>query len=486
MTDVKRLPKVISFEQEKLLLSSCRNIRDKTIIKFMINTGLRVSELCNLKIVDLDLNNRCISIIGKGYKERIVTLNDEVIQYLSDYIAKKKTHSEYVFTAKNGFPLTRNAVWLVLRKASVISGLPEFIHPHMLRHTFCTRLTDNNVSIDKIAELAGHSKLDTTRIYSKVSLNKKYEAVSTLNKKGFFHSFFIKEKQRKLKYNLPLSKMKNDYGFIPDVRKEEIKRIEENLKLKIHTLILCPEGYGKSSILKYLKEKDNAFYMDSLDTKQDIINLYEDLYNNCFFKDETNFKDLKKKFIGLSIPNMIKLIDKNISEDYILIVDDVTNLSKKMKRVFYHLSNYFTILTSSEIKHNIILDKFDAIKLNLLNRKDTIILINSLLNYNEIEEKTLLLIYDIIFTRSQGFPRAVIEMTDKIIKNNYSLNTLVSDAYSNPANQKSIGWLLLLILFVIVAFILKFSSGGFAGAALIYILIIILRFFILRKAYSSG
>ncbi len=491
MNDVKRLPKVISDEQEKLLLSGCRSTRDRAIIRFMLNTGLRVSELCELKLGNLDLNNRYIKIIGKGNKERIVTLNNEVITCLSDYISSKRYSSEYIFSAKGGNKLTRNAVWLMLKKASINSGLDKKVHPHMLRHTFCTRLTENNVSIEKIAELAGHSKLDTTRIYSKVSLNKKHEAVSSLNKKSFFSDLFVRNKETVLKRSLPVSRLKTDTGFIPDIRKEELRRIEENIRLKIHTSIIASEGYGKSSILKYFYESNRLgektfFYLDTLESKKDILRLMEDLFNKYFFPDVKDFKELKKELNQLAINEILGKINKNLSEDCVLVIDDVTGLTKRMKSVFYKLSNLFVILTSSEVKHPIILDKFDVVKLDLLSRQNTIVLINAQLNIKDIDYKILLEIYDMIYARSHGFPRAIIEMTDKMKKNNYSVHSMENDCYSNPANQKSIGWLLLFILFIMVAFILKFSTGVFAGAALVYVAIIIIRFIILRRAYKGS
>ena len=491
MSELKKLPKVISGEQERYLLSGCRSIRDKAIIRFMVNTGVRVSELCSIKLSDLDLNNKCITILGKGNKERIITLNNEVIGCLSEYISGKRYVSDYLFSAKGGKMLSRNAVWFMLNNASKNGGLTGKVHPHMLRHTFCTRLTENNVGIERIAELAGHSRLDTTRIYSRVSLNKKHEAVSVLNKMSFLSGLFNRNNETKLKRSLPVSKLKNDCGFLIDIRRDEIKRIDENIRLKIPTVLFAPEGYGKSSILNYFFSKLNdnnkcVFRLDGVETRKDILKLMDDLYEKCFFPDYEDEKDFKKSLSPLSINELIGLINKDISSDCVLIIDDISNLSKRMKRVFYALSNLFIMITASEVKHPIVLDKFDVVKLELLNRHRSLLLINSQIDLNELDDRIILEIYDMIYSRSHGFPRAIVELTDKMRKNNYSLNRLAGDSYSNPANQKSIGWLLLLLLFVMVAFILKFSLNGFAGAGLVYIAIILVRFLLLRNAYKGG
>ena len=491
MSELKKLPKVISDEQERYLLSGCRSIRDKAIIRFMVNTGVRVSELCSIKLSDLDLNNKCITIIGKGNKERIVTLNSEVISALSEYISGKRYQSDYLFSAKGGNRLSRYAVWFMLNNASKNGGLTGKVHPHMLRHTFCTRLTENNVGIERIAELAGHSRLDTTRIYSKVSLNKKHEAVSVLNKRSFLSGLFNRNNETKLKRSLPVSKLKNDCGFLVDIRRDEIKRIDENIRLKIQSVLFAPEGYGKSSILKYFldrfKENDRSvIYLDSIDTRKDILKLMDELYDKCFFPDYEDIKEFRKILSPLSINEMLGVIKPELSSDCALIIDDITNLTRRMKRVFYALSNLFIVITASEVKHPIVLDKFDVVKLELLNRHRSLLLINSQIDLNELDDRIILEIYDMIYSRSHGFPRAIVELTDKMRKNNYSLNRLAGDSYTNPANQKSIGWLLLLIVFLMVAFVLKFSLNGFAGAGLVYIGVILIRFLLLRKAYKGG
>lgn len=475
-----RLPKVITFEEEKLLINACYSIRDKAIIKFMVNTGLRVSEMCKLSFDQLDLNNKYIKIIGKRDKERIITLNDEALRYLSDYLSSKKHTSTIIFSTKSGSQLSRNAVWMMLRKSCIRAGLTEKIHPHMLRHTFCTRLTENNVPIERVAELAGHSKLDTTRIYAKVSLTKKHTAVKSLNHNSFLSALFQKHKESKLRKSIPIPKRVTEFGFIPEIRGSEISRIRENIRLKIHTCLIGYEGYGKSSIINYFKSESNVLYFDHLETKQDLYDLFEILHNASFFNEYADFKELKKEVAPLSVTNMLKLIDKNISEDYVLLIDDCTGLTPKMKRVFATLSGLFCIVTSSERKHDIIMDKFDMIQVSLLSRHDTIIVINSLVDTSHLNEKQLLQMFDIIYSRTHGFPRAIVEMCDKLRKNNYSVYSLQNDSYSNPSNQKSIGWLLLLIVFIMVAFVLKFSTTGFAAGTIVYIGVILLRVFILR------
>lgn len=164
------------------------------------------------------------------------------------------------------------------------------VHPHMLRHTFCTRLTEKNIPIERIAELAGHSKLDTTRIYAKVSLSKKHDAVKKLNRGGLLSRIFQKHKESKLKRSIPISKSITDSGFIPELRTDEIKRIRENIKLKISSCIISPEGYGKSSLLNYFCDQENVIFIDHIESKQDIYELMEKLFNNCFFSDYEELK----------------------------------------------------------------------------------------------------------------------------------------------------------------------------------------------------
>ena len=147
------------------------------MIALMYATGIRVSELCGIKLSDVSLSHNTINIIGKGDKERIVFFDDETRSILYDYLTVYrdkflKKDTQYIFLLNNGNPMTRKRFYNILQKRVAMSPLSQRIHPHMLRHTFATELLNNDADLRSIQELLGHSDISTTTIYTHVN-NKK-------------------------------------------------------------------------------------------------------------------------------------------------------------------------------------------------------------------------------------------------------------------------------------------------------------------------
>lgn len=185
----KRLPKDLFKQQMKDLLNPCEKkphiaLRNQCIILLLLNTGMRVSELTNLDLIDVDLNETTIRVIGKGNKERSVFFMPSVIQYLSSYLldAREKLlkgkKSEAFFIGSKGSRITSRAIEYILNDRASKANPPFKVTPHMLRHTFATNLLNNEVDLKIVQELLGHSSLSTTQIYTHVSkarLKKVYE-----------------------------------------------------------------------------------------------------------------------------------------------------------------------------------------------------------------------------------------------------------------------------------------------------------------------
>ena len=157
-------------------------VRDLAIVKILLNTGLRVQELCNLKWSDIKLFERKGSLIvrnSKGEKYRTVPLNKDARNaFQSLNYQNYKGSDKFVFQGQRG-PLTPRGVQLMLNRHISKSNLSH-ISPHQLRHTFCKNLVNANVSLEKVALLAGHEKLDTTKIYCKPSQSDLNDAVSLI------------------------------------------------------------------------------------------------------------------------------------------------------------------------------------------------------------------------------------------------------------------------------------------------------------------
>ena len=148
-------------------------LRNTIIIELLFSTGMRVSEISNLKRKSLDLQSNTIYIYGKGSKERIMCIaNDKVSRLLCAYIDIHDSNNDYVFINKLGNSYSEQSIRNMVNDYAKAAGVELHITPHMFRHTFATALMDENVNIRYIQQLLGHSSITTTQIYTHISTNK--------------------------------------------------------------------------------------------------------------------------------------------------------------------------------------------------------------------------------------------------------------------------------------------------------------------------
>jgi len=174
----RSLPKVLSRAQVNQLIAapdpkSMLFARDVAILELLYASGLRASELCDLKLRDTNLQVGCVRVLGKGMKERIVPLgkaaNDAIVRYLLDCRPRlERTPSERLFLSRTGKPLERVGLWMLIEKYGRKSGLLKSISPHVLRHCFASHLLGGGADLRVVQELLGHSDIATTQIYTHV------------------------------------------------------------------------------------------------------------------------------------------------------------------------------------------------------------------------------------------------------------------------------------------------------------------------------
>ena len=175
----KSLPKIIASDEiDKILdidLKNAFKYRDKAMLELMYGSGLRVSELVNLTIYNIDLNNKLILIEGKGSKERIVPMSNYSIDALNNYLKERSKllknnnlDEEKLFLNNHGKGITRHGFNYILQNILKDNNIDSNITPHSLRHTFATDLLNNGADLRSIQELLGHSDITTTRIYTHV------------------------------------------------------------------------------------------------------------------------------------------------------------------------------------------------------------------------------------------------------------------------------------------------------------------------------
>lgn len=180
----KRIPKVLSEEDiNNLLTIKCNNnfdIRNKAMLELMYSTGVRVSELVNLTIYDIDLTEDIIKVFGKGSKERIVPLGDMALDSLKDYLKVrkemlKKENNDYLFLNNHGKKLTRQGFFKIIKNLAKEKNIKTEFSPHTLRHSFASHLLKYGADLRSIQELLGHSDLATTQIYTHIENDTKKE-----------------------------------------------------------------------------------------------------------------------------------------------------------------------------------------------------------------------------------------------------------------------------------------------------------------------
>ena len=180
----KILPEILTTEEINnifLAAESSKNeilsVRDRCILEMLYSSGLRVSEVCELKINNIQFDLDLIRFFGKGSKERIIPLTYYARKWLKKYLSesrkilssRSKKSSNYVFLSNNGLSLTRMAIWLSVKKYVNSAGVLKKISPHTFRHSFATHLIDGGANLIEVQALLGHADISTTEIYTHLS-----------------------------------------------------------------------------------------------------------------------------------------------------------------------------------------------------------------------------------------------------------------------------------------------------------------------------
>jgi len=158
--------KEIPFSQEEIQLikEACENDQQLAIVHFLLSTGCRISEMCSVDRSDVDFKNLKLSVTGKGSKTRTVYIDDVTAMMLRRHLQARDDIDPALFYSRNGRRYTPGGVRAMLKKIEERSHVPN-IHPHRFRHTLATTLVDHGMSIQEVAAILGHSKLDTTMTY---------------------------------------------------------------------------------------------------------------------------------------------------------------------------------------------------------------------------------------------------------------------------------------------------------------------------------
>jgi integrase/recombinase XerD len=180
----RKLPAVLSFPEIEKILNAPKTddisgLRDKAILETFYSSGLRVSELINLKINDFYFDDEVVRVLGKGSKERIVPLGSSAIHWLKEYLLHARPHLErksksqnFAFlNRKRGTKLSRMTIWNIVKRYADEAGIKKEIHPHTFRHSFATHLLEGGADLRAVQEMLGHADISTTQIYTHIDRN---------------------------------------------------------------------------------------------------------------------------------------------------------------------------------------------------------------------------------------------------------------------------------------------------------------------------
>lgn len=176
----RALPKSLSEEEVERLLAApdvatAHGLRDRAMLETLYATGLRVSELVSLSLLQIDANAGVVRVVGKGDKERLVPMGEEAIAWLQRYLRDaragllKRRVSDDVFIGSRGRAMTRQAFWQLIKRYALQANIAKNLSPHSLRHSFATHLLNHGADLRVVQLLLGHADLSTTQIYTQVA-----------------------------------------------------------------------------------------------------------------------------------------------------------------------------------------------------------------------------------------------------------------------------------------------------------------------------
>ena len=179
----KSLPKVLTKDEIRAIFDATHFGRNRLMLQFMYGSGCRVSEVAKLKIEELNFKERTAMVRGgKGNKDRTIILSKDWVSDVKRYLDKKKIKSEFVFSKKNGTPISTDSIERIVRDSAVKAGITKHVTPHSFRHSYATHLLEAGTNIRYIQSLLGHSNLNTTQIYTNVANSQLKKVVSPLDK----------------------------------------------------------------------------------------------------------------------------------------------------------------------------------------------------------------------------------------------------------------------------------------------------------------
>lgn len=418
ITEIKTLNRE---DQEQLLKNVKSCLRHELIVLLMMDCGLRVTEVCRLQITHFDFSNSQLIVpsLKKRGKQtfRTIPMTSRVIECLSRYYVKlrDKEPEAYLFPSSVSVSghISRKAVWkFIKRKSGYVA------HPHMLRHTFATKIVNEGNDIRTAQKLLGHKSSQTTEIYLHVDEERKRQAIKSIDKRTRL--------QRWKQYLFP-SKNVFKLNHINKLTKIHVGREEELVKLlelynkKVNTIVTGEQGVGKSHLLGHLSGDKILRLDDFSGVKSTIGNILLSLKSKEeAIKMISDDADMRKIITKENTNRLIDIISQVVEpQEYTLIIDDLTNVTKAGIVALDKLKNIFHIVASArqiKIQQSSFLSNFQVIKLEPLKRRESVKLIVHLSKNMRSRINDFETFKNHIWEQTNGNPLFIYELIDRFSK----------------------------------------------------------------------
>ncbi|MBK8506128.1 MAG: tyrosine-type recombinase/integrase [Saprospiraceae bacterium] len=381
-----RTPSYITADQQKLLIHRCTHPQDRLLILLMLDCGLRVTELVTLQIKHFNFRDNTVLVrsLKKRDKQhyRRIPLTSRLVQALSEHYVTlaNKEPDAYLFpasrtTTKRGH-IARQTVWRKIRKKT-----NNLLYPHILRHTFATRIVSQGNTLIAAKELLGHASVKTTEIYTHITTEQAVQAIRSIDQRSWLVSW--REKLFPRRNVFILDHRASSYFTVG--RKDELQSLLDLQLKKINTLIIAPQGMGKSHLIQSLP-KDHLLQIDDLRyVKKTLVALI--LYLFAGDKEEAfellyQQADKEKVVMKESVKRLTSLLLSITQKDeYTLVIDDLTHITKSGVDALEKLKNHFHIIACArqlKIDFSSCVTNFQKIELPPLKRIEAVELIDRL------------------------------------------------------------------------------------------------------------
>lgn len=447
---VKKIPLFLSQKEIDDLIRGVPKERHKLGLYLMSYGGLRVSEMCTLKVSDIHLQRNFMIITGKGNKQRVVPINATLQKMLESYFSKYSYKLNPDSLLLGG---ARNSWHYVIKKYSEQNLGRRDVHCHTLRHSFATGLYEKDVPIERISQILGHSKLDTTLIYSRISIEQKKDAVMTLD--GPRGRLFTFARSFRKKTDITVKSSGSLIG-----REKESELINNYVKKKISVILSGSKGCGKSAILRHIPD---AVFIDEYKKKQTLVKII--LSGRTFVEvGGSVYKEAEKQLKKFSIDELLEEL-KDFNKT--IIFDDITGLSKTDRNTISKLSEFTTVLAASSRSSDKKLFK-TFVEIKPLKRHFTRLILSEMVQITNPRKKELL-IDDVLHQAGDNLKEA--EYIARQMTMGKTHDEVITD--ERLENQESIAPFLLILVLFFAAYVLK--SYASAMVALSYALLVVFR-----------